>query len=85
LELTSKISGIGGREISLVFEGLEDGFQGTKEKKSHWDANGDLLELSNPSKYRFFYLLELSNPSKYRFFSLGIGISVLLKMLLSPS
>jgi hypothetical protein len=32
LELTSKISGIGGREISLVFEGLEDGFQGTKEK-----------------------------------------------------
>jgi hypothetical protein len=30
LELAPKISGIGGREVSLIFEGLEDGFLRTE-------------------------------------------------------
>jgi hypothetical protein len=34
LELVPKISGIGGREISLIFEGLEDGFWGVEKNFS---------------------------------------------------
>jgi hypothetical protein len=43
-------------------------FEGLRNFFSHWGWNGDLLELSNPSKYRFF--------------SLGMGIGGLLEMLL---